>query len=84
MEFQTIWKRIINHEGETFFTKKNLPFTYKIVNNCIVPDRTNYPLAKSNFEKAAKINNLTGPGQINDIVRGPSYVYAILTDSRIK
>jgi hypothetical protein len=54
MKFQEIWNNIINHAGEQFFTKTNLPFTYSIVNNSVVPDRTKYPLAKSNFEKAAK------------------------------
>ena len=84
MKFQEIWNNIINHAGEQFFTKTNLPFTYSIVNNSVVPDRTKYPLAKSNFEKAAEITPLEGPGQINNPVRGPAYVYAILTDKRIR
>ena len=84
MAFQEIWGRIIKNAGEVFYTKTNLPFTYAIVDNCVVPDRTNYPLAKSNFEKAAKIDSLNGPGQINNLVRGPSYVYAILIDKRIR
>lgn len=84
MEFQKIWDRIVSCAGEQFYTKTNLPFTYKIVNNCFVPDRTDYPLGKSNFEKAAQIVPLNGPGQINNLVRGPSYVYAILTDKRIR
>lgn len=84
MDFQTIWNNIVNHAGGQFYTKTKLPFTYKIVNNCVVPDRTNYPLAKTNFEKAAQIEPLYGPGQINNLVRGPAYVYAILTDKRIR
>ena len=52
--------------------------------NTVVPDRTNYPLSKANFEKAARVDPLDGPGQINDLVRGPAYVYAILTDKRIR
>ena len=83
VDFQTIWNRIVSCAGEQFYTKTNLPFTYKMVNDCVVPDRTNYPLARSNFEKAAQIVPLNGPGQINNIVRGPAYVYAILTDKRI-
>ncbi|HHY82177.1 MAG TPA: virion tegument protein [Clostridiales bacterium] len=84
MEFDAIWTNIINHAGEQFFTKTKLPFTYKIVSNCVVPDRTNYPINKADFEKAAKITPLHGPGQINSLVRGPAYVYAILTDKRIR
>jgi hypothetical protein len=84
VDFQTIWNRIVACEGQQFYTKTNLPFTYKIVNNRVVPDRTNYPLAKSEFEKAVQIVPLDGPGQISKIVRGPAYVYAILTDKRIR
>jgi hypothetical protein len=84
VEFQTIWNKIVSHAGEPFFTKTNLPFTYKIVNDCVVPDRTDYPLGKPNFEKAAQIDSLSGPGQISNLVRGPAYVYAILTDKRIR
>lgn len=83
-EFAKVWDNIVKNQGEQFHTKTNLPFTYEIVGNTVVPDRTNYPLAKSDFEKAAQIEQLTGPGQINDLVRGPAYVYAILTDKRIR
>ena len=82
--FEHIWAKIKANEGVLFYTKTKLPFTYQIVNDCVVPDRTNYPLAKKEFVKASKVENLTGPGQINNLVRGPAYVYAILTDPRIK
>ena len=84
MDFQMIWRNIIDCEGQEFTTITGLPFTYRVEDNYVIPDRTEYPLAKSNFEKAAAIKNLQGPGQINFISRGPSYVYAILTDKRIK
>ncbi len=83
MGFDQIWANIESCAGQEFKTKTGLPFTYQIINGAVVPDRTEYPLAKSNFEKAAEIKDLQGPGQISDLVRGPSYVYAILTDSRI-
>ena len=83
MNFQSIWNNIINCAGEEFKTITGLPFTYRIEDNYVIPDRTEYPLAKSNFEKAAAVPNLSGPGQINFISRGPSYVYAILSDKRI-
>jgi len=84
MEFEAIWNRILQNEGKEFKTKTELPFTYKIVNGAVVPNRTKFPLAKANFEKAAELMPLLGPGQINNTVYGPSYVYAILTDIRIK
>jgi hypothetical protein len=84
VEFDAVWKNIVNHAGEQFYTKSRLPFTYKIISNSVVPDRTNYPLSKTDFEKAAQISLLHGPGQINNLVRGPAYIYAILTDKRIR
>ena len=84
MDFDKIWSNIERCAGQEFMTKTGLPFTYQIVSNSVLPDRTNYPLAKINFEKAAAIENLDGPGRISDLVRGPSYVYAILSDSRIR
>lgn len=84
MDFENIWANIIKCSGQEFKTKTGLSFTYQIINGAAVPDRTGYPLARSNFEKAAGIENLQGPGSINNLVRGSSYVYAILTDSRIR
>ncbi len=84
MKFEDVWRNIISHAGEEFYTKKNIAFRYKIINNYVVPDRTNYPLSKANFQKAAEFMPLEGPGQINNLVRGPSYVFAILSDKRIQ
>ena len=84
MNFEDTWRNIISHAGEEFFTKKNLAFRYKIIDNYVISDRTNYPLSKANFQKAAEFMPLEGPGQISNLVRGPSYVFAILTDKRIK
>ena len=81
--FEEVWKRILVHEGETFYTKTGKPFTYRVEKNSVIPDRTGYPLHKSNFKKAYMLVPLGGPGEINDIVRGPAYVWAILHDSRI-
>ena len=84
MGFETTWASIEKCAGQEFTTKTGLPFTYEIIHGAVVPDRTRYPLAKSNFEKAAVIADLQGPGQISKLVRGPAYVYAILTDPRIR
>ena len=84
MRFEIIWDKIVRCAGGEFTTKSGLPFRYQILNGAVVPDRTEYPLSKSNFEKAAKIDNLQSPSQISDLVRGPAYVYAILTDARIR
>lgn len=82
--FETIWNKILAHAGEKFYTKTGLPFVYSVVGDCVIPDRTNYPLDISNFKKAAALPRLEGPGQISNLVRGPSYVFSILTDERIR
>jgi len=81
--FDAVWQRIEAHAGKEFRTKTGLPFTYEVVGTSVVPDRTGYPLHVSNFRAAFDLLPLSGPGQINTLVRGPAYVYAILTDRRI-
>ena len=68
-------------EGETFYTITGLPYTYEFVGeNIIKPSRTNYNIHLKNFEIAIEIN----PTRLNQIrkVRGPSYIFGIITDSR--
>ncbi|MBR5020689.1 MAG: hypothetical protein IKY17_03585 [Oscillospiraceae bacterium] len=84
MDFDAVWERILRFEGELFYTVTNRSFTYRIVGGAVVPEHTGYPLAKKQFLKAYNLGELKNPGQINRIVRGPSYVYAILTDPRIR
>lgn len=81
--FDEIWNRIVAHAGETFHTKKGLEFTYEIREDKFYPSRTNYVIAKSDFETAYTHVPIDGPGIINSIVRGPSYIWAVLHDQRI-
>ena len=81
--FQAVWNRIAACAGSSFRTKTGLPFTYVLQENALIPDRTGYALSKSDFLKAWLRMPLNGPGEINRLVRGPSYIYAILTDPRI-
>ena len=81
--FDAVWQRIEAHAGKEFRTKTGLPFTYEVVGTSVVPDRTGYPLHANNFRAAFDLLPLSGPGQINTLVRGPAYVFAILADRRI-
>lgn len=81
--FQPVWQRIVSCAGLQFRTITGLAFTYTVKGQVLRPSRTRYNLPRSEFEKAYNLMPLTGPGQINRIVRGPAYVYAILTDPRI-
>lgn len=80
-QIDEVWENIRKHEGETFYTVKNMRYTYVVKNDYIIvniPSQTK--ITKDYFEKALEINNPT-PSKIN--LRGQSYIYGIITDSRI-
>lgn len=79
----TIWKRIEQHAGESFNMIRGGAFTYKVLQGHVYPDRTNHRIAKSDFEKALKLVPLRSTGPLQQL-RGPSFVYAILMDGRIR
>ncbi len=82
--FTTIWTRIQSHEGESFKTARGLKFTYKMSDDAFYPSRTRYRISKSEFQKAYEMMPVGGPGEISLVVRGPSYVWAVLNDPRIR
>lgn len=84
MNFDQVWDNIVKHEGQTFFTITNLPFTYQIDQNRLITNRTDYPLSKANFKKAFELLPVQRPGAFSRDIRGSSYVYAIFHDRRIR
>jgi hypothetical protein len=82
--FTSIWKRIKSLEGESFKTRRGLEFTYEISDDVLYPSRTSYRISQSEFQKAYDLMPIKGPGEISQLVRGPSYVWAILHDPRIR
>jgi hypothetical protein len=83
-DFDAVWQRIVAAAGKQFRTKRGLPFTHSISGTTVVPDRTGYPLHVSQFRIAFERMPVDGPGEINALVRGSAYVYAIMTDPRIR
>lgn len=83
-DIDKVWKRIRHHEGERFETKRGKPLKYEVTGNVLTTDRAEQNLSKGEFAKALARVPITGPGKINNLVRGPSYIYAILHDSRIR
>ena len=75
--------RIRQCAGEPFRLKGRRPFTYVVQGEVVQTDRTDYLLPLSDFRKALELVPIDGPGVINQVVRGPSYVWAILHDPRI-
>lgn len=79
MEFQELWEQIKAHEGQVFHTVRGKELRYTVQGNTIIPSRTRYQLSRADFEKAFQQMPLSGPGQISSLVRGSSYIYAILS-----
>lgn len=80
----SVWNKIIAHQGETFYTKSHCECSYKVNGNSIKLNNTNRSIPKSNIEKAIKIPNpsLCELREMN--LQGASYIFAIITDNRIK
>jgi len=97
--FDAIWDKILRFQGEEFRTITGLVFTYVLESGVIwiIRDghRVNQSISVTNFSQVYSMmqeKQITGPSEINkgaimrgeSQVRGTSYVWALLHDSRIK
>jgi len=81
--FEEVWGRIVKLQGVEFHTKKGFQFTYSVRGEVLRVSRTIYNLPKSQFEKAYKIMPVENLTELSNVVRGSSYIHAILSDPRI-
>ncbi len=81
--FDEVWVRIRKRAGETFLTKTGIRFTYGVEGDRLLLNRVSYSLFKRDFMKAYPLVPVKGPSGLASMVRGPSYVWAILHDARI-
>jgi hypothetical protein len=84
MSIDKIWHKIRAHEGEVFYTKTGKPFTYHTKGSLIVLENTNRNIPIGNIEKALSVINPSVVEFQRMNLQGPSYLYGIITDSRIK
>ncbi|MBO5756054.1 MAG: hypothetical protein J6R89_08375 [Clostridia bacterium] len=78
---ENVWANIRKHEGEIFYTVRNIAYNYVVKENYIlINNDPRRRITKETLEKALKITNPT-PSKIN--MRGQSYIYGIITDCRI-
>jgi hypothetical protein len=82
-DIEEVWQRIQELEGEKFSQKKGKGFRYSVTGSYLRPSTTNQNLPRRHFEEALSFLPLEGPGQISHL-RGPSYIFAILMDGRIR
>ena len=79
----SVWERIEALAGQEFHMIRGAAFLYEVSGGHVLPDRTNQQIPKSHFEKALAFVPLTDTTAIQDL-RGPSFIYAILMDPRIR
>lgn len=79
----TIWEKVKLHEGETFYTKTGLEFSSTIKGETVHHTRSKATLLRSDFEKAVQLNPQK-PSDLHNDVADPSYVYAVISDPRLK
>lgn len=78
-----IKRKLKELEGEIFYTKKRIPFSYKFISESTVRicEKKAYNISISDFEKAIE-SNPKKPSEVTNLVRGSSYIFGIITDSR--
>ena len=80
---EIVWARIRAHAGEPFRQIRGGEFRYEAPSGYIALDRTNQNIPKSDFNRALEIVPLENTAAVQHL-RGPSYIYAILMDPRIR
>lgn len=78
-----VWQRIQAHAGQQFRQIRGQAFTYEAHEGYLVPSTTEQNLAKSQFAAALELVPLKNSASIQHL-RGPSYLFAILMDQRIR
>jgi hypothetical protein len=78
-----VWGRIVAHQGETFRQIRGQEFQYVVTGSVLNPNTTRQNLPKSEFAKALVHVPLEDTVPLQKL-RGPSYLYAILMDRRIR
>jgi hypothetical protein len=75
---EAIWKRIVQVEGEVFYTVRRKIFKYSVKGNGIqIIGNKPYNLSKGNFFKAIPSFNTVGLRSLPKSIVGRSYVWGI-------
>lgn len=82
-DIDTVWARIEANEGETFCQIRGQRFTYEVHGDHLTPSTTNWNIPKSHFEEGLGLVPLKNTVAVQHLF-GPSYIYAILMDHRIR
>lgn len=83
MDIEVVWRRIVEHEGQSFRQIRGQTFTYAVHESVLRPSTTNRNLPKSEFGKALELVPLKDTVALQSM-QGPSYLFAVLMDPRIR
>lgn len=77
---EELWNLLIEHQNETFYTMKQLPFQYYIKGGELFVDRRSKSITRATFAQALQKlkddpDKITGPKSLN--VFGAPYVWAV-------
>ena len=77
----SLWELLSEHQNETFYTVKKLPFCYVIKGGELFVDRRTKSITKATFKQALdriteNPDEITGPKSLN--VFGAPYIWALL------
>lgn len=84
MNIETVWNNVLKNEGEIFHQIKGKEFSYTVSNsgNSICLSTTNQTISKSLLAQAVDLMPFNNTAPLQHL-RAPSYLFAVLTDSRI-
>lgn len=76
----SLWQLLSDHQNETFYTVKKLPFSYVIKGGELFVDRRTKSITKATFKQALdrlaeNPDKVTGPKSLN--VFGAPYIWAL-------
>ena len=83
IDAEAVWRRILQHSGDTFHQLRGKAFTYQAAGRTIHLQTTNRMISRSAIEKALQLVPLENTVPVQHL-SAPSYIYAILMDDRIR
>lgn len=86
MDFEDVWKRVVQHAGEEFYELAGKRFTYTADADSLRPSTHEQPIPRQQFLRAWESGLLGNLRQLRQEFgqREHSYIFSILTDPRIK
>ena len=85
MNFDVIWKNIQHYEGQVFKTVWGVEYKYTLYNDyLLINNDKKRKITKDAFKISITIENPTPSNIKSEGIWGPSYVYGIISDERIK